>query len=498
MSLSDKQLTGLSAVHAQGLIVSGEISPVELLEACIRQVELINPALNAMVTTAFERARREALHAERQVRNGEKLGLLHGVPIAIKDIQNTEGIRTTYGSPDFANFVPEADSGLVARVRAAGGIVIGKTNVPEMSIGANTINPLFGPTGNAFNPNLTCGGSSGGSGVVVATNMVPLATGSDHGGSLRIPACYSGVVGYRATPGVVPNEQRLTVQSYYSVQGPMARSVEDAALLLAVISQRNQQSSQDPMVFPMETSRFAALDAVDVRSLRVAVTPDLGGVLVSDLIRQSFEKKVEKISSLVANCERIAIDLSEAQAVDWHLRQDIFVSQYSRDAEHWDASFNPNIKATYESALITPMSEIAGARRTQLDLQRKFAGLFEDFDLVICPGVSVSPFPWSSMQPTKIDGKKVDNYMAWLALTSSISVIGHPVLALPCGRDSAGLPFGIQVIGRMYCDHQLLSTAMALENAFATDPELTRPVPDFEALENADGIMEQHQVEGIS
>ena len=498
MKSSDEQLAELSAVSAQELVANGDISPVELLEACIRQVESINPALNAMITTAFERARLEAKCAERQVCDGETLGLLHGLPIAIKDIQNTQGIRTTYGSPDFANFVPDSDAGLVARIRSAGGIVIGKTNVPEMSIGANTNNPVFGATGNAFDPNLTCGGSSGGSGVVVATNMAPLATGSDHGGSLRIPACYSGIVGYRATPGVVPNEARRTVQSYYSVQGPMARSVQDAALLLAVISQRDQQSRQDPMVFPMNTVEFAALDTVDVRSLRIAVTEDLGGVLVSESIRKTFAQKVKNISGIVASCEWIAIDLREAPNVDWHLRQDIFVSQYYQDAKNWDLSFNPNIKASYESALVTPMSDIARARSIQMDLYRKFARLFEDFDLVICPGVSVSPFPWRTMHPEEIDGKKVENYMAWLALTSSITVLGHPVLALPCGKDSAGLPFGIQVVGPMYADHRVLSAAQALENAFAKDAQLARPVPDFNVLKISDSMQNRQQVEGIS
>ena len=159
---------------------------------------------------------------------------------------------------------PAVDAGIVARIRAAGGIVIGKTNVPELSIGANTVNRLFGATGNPFDVTLTCGGSSGGSAVAVATNMAPLATGSDHGGSLRIPACYSGVVGYRATPGVVPNERRTMVQTNYSVQGPMARTVADAALLLSVIAERSNATRRDPMTFPLDASRFARLDPIDV------------------------------------------------------------------------------------------------------------------------------------------------------------------------------------------------------------------------------------------
>ncbi len=485
MTLSGKQLVELGAVEARQLIIDGEISPVELVEACIRQIELVNPAVNAIVTTAFERARLEARRVEKQTLHKEDPGLLHGLPIAIKDIQDTEGVRTTYGSPGYAEFVPEQDAAVVARVRSAGGIVLGKTNVPEMSIGANTINPLFGATGNAFNPNLSCGGSSGGSGVAVTTHMVPLATGSDHGGSLRIPACYSGVVGYRATPGVVPNEQRRTVQSYYSVQGPIARSVQDAALLLAVMCRRDQRSRLDPMTFPMDSGKFLELDAVDVGALRIAVTEDLGGVLVSESIRRTFRERVQLISGFVGCCDWVDIDLRTAADVDWHLRQDIFVSQYYKDAEQWDEAFNPNIRATYESALNTPMSEIAQARCVQMELYRKFIGLYENYDLVICPGVSVSPFPWSTMYPAEIDGKAVENYMAWLALTSSITVLGLPVLALPCGRDESGLPFGIQVIAPMYRDHRLLSAAHALEKAFAREHALVRPIPDFESLKCA-------------
>ena len=262
----------LSAVEARRLIGARELSSVELVEACIAQIERIDPAVNAMVVRADDRARHEASEADAAARRGESLGALHGLPVAIKDIQDTAGIRTTYGSETLANNVPVTDSGIVARIRAAGGIVIGKTNVPEFSIGANTVNRLFGATGNPFDVTRTCGGSSGGSAVAIATNMAPLATGSDHGGSLRIPACYSGVVGYRATPGVVPNERRTIMQTNYSVQGPMARTVADAALLLSVIAQRSSTTRRDPMAFPLDAAAFATLDPMDLRDLRVAVT----------------------------------------------------------------------------------------------------------------------------------------------------------------------------------------------------------------------------------
>jgi Asp-tRNA(Asn)/Glu-tRNA(Gln) amidotransferase A subunit family amidase len=472
----------LTAVEARRLIGARELSSVELVEACIAQIERIDPAVNAMVVRADDRARHEARDADAAVRRGEALGTLHGVPVAIKDIQDTAGIRTTYGSETLANNVPVADAGIVARIRAAGGIVIGKTNVPEFSIGANTVNRLFGATGNPFDVTRTCGGSSGGSAVAVATNMAPLATGSDHGGSLRIPACYSGVVGYRATPGVVPNERRAIAQTNYSVQGPIARTVADAALLLSVIAQRSSATRRDPMAFPLDASAFATLDPVDLRDLSVAVSADLGGVLVSDTIRRTFADRVVRLSQLVGRCDWHPIDLQAAPDVDWHLRQDLFAAQYAREAATWDAGFNPNVRATYTAALATPMEAIARARRTQMELYQAFSALYDDYDVVICPGVSIPPFEWKYLNPPEIDGVAVTNYMAWLALTSSITVVGHPVVALPCGVDEAGTPFGIQVIGSMYGDHALLRAAHALERAFSSDPLLARPQPDFDRL----------------
>ncbi len=472
----------LTAVEARRLIGARELSPVELVDSCIAQIERIDPAVNAMVVRADAQARRDARDAEAAVLRGDPLGPLHGLPVAIKDIQDTAGIRTTYGSRAFEHHTPTVDSGIVARIRQAGGIVIGKTNVPEFSIGANTVNRLFGATGNPFDVMRTCGGSSGGSAVAVATSMAPLATGSDHGGSLRIPACYSGVVGYRATPGVVPNERRTITQTNYSVQGPLARTVADAALLLSVIAQRSAATRRDPMAFPLEAAALATLDPIDLGALRVAVTADLGGVLVSQSIRRTFADRVARLERLVGRCDWHPIDLRRAPDVDWRLRQDLFVAQYAREAKSWDAGFNPNIRATYGAALKTPMEDIAAARRTQMELYQAFAAIYDDYDIVICPGVSVTPFPWTDLNPRTIDGARVDNYMAWLALTSSITVVGHPVVALPCGLDETGTPFGIQVIGAMYEDRALLARAHALERAFAAEPIMARPTPDFELL----------------
>lgn len=469
----------LSAVEARAMVGDGSLSPVDLLDSCLARIDAVDPAVNAMVIRADERARREATAAAEAVASGEPLGPLHGLPIAIKDLQATEGVTTTYGAEAFADNVPTEDAGIVAKVRAAGGIVVGKTNIPERSIGANTVNRLFGATGNPFDVERTCGGSSGGSAVALATGMVPLATGSDHGGSLRIPACYTGVVGHRATPGTVPFEERTLTQTFYSVQGPMGRTVADTALLLSVIAGR---SRRDPMAFPLDAPALADLEPVDLGSLRIGVTEDLGGVLVSESIRSEFRRRVEVIAGLVGRCEEVAVDLRPASEIDWLLRSDVFVAQYHREAETWDEGFNPNIRRTYESALATPMDQIAKARRTQMDLYQRFQAVYDDYDLVICPGVSVSPFPWRDLYPLEVDGAPVDNYMAWLALTASITVIGHPVTALPCGLDRAGLPFGLQLIGPVYSDRRLLSVAAAFEAAFAGSEATAAPRPDLGAL----------------
>ena len=470
----------LDAVEALELMERGELSAVELMAACLEQIDRIDPVVNAMVIRNDDLAMSRARAADTARTHGGVVGPLHGLPVAIKDLQATADMPTTYGSPAFADHQPDHDAGIVARVKAAGGIPIGKTNIPERSIGANTINPLFGATGNPFDPTLTCGGSSGGSGVAVATNMAPLATGSDHGGSLRIPACYSGVVGHRATPGVVPHETRAVTQTFYSVQGPMARTVADTALLLSVVADRQTGNHPgDPMMFPLDAAGLATLDPPDPSQLRIAFSEDLGGVLVSESIRATFRDRIAALDKVVARCEPYAVDLQRAPEVDWKLRSDIFVAQYHQEAESWGPDFNPNIRASYDAALETSMYDIAVARQVQMELTQRFQAMFEDYDVLLCPGVSVPPFPWTNRNPTHVDGQPVENYMAWLALTASLTVVGHPVTALPCGTDANGTPFGMQVVGPMYRDRSTLSAAAAIEAAFATNKSTARPRPDF-------------------
>lgn len=466
-------------------MAAGELSSTALVESCLGRIDEVDPKVNAMVTVAAERALAEAGEIDRQLAIGESADEarpLLGLPVAIKDLQATAGVRTTLGSAQFADNIPDADAAIVAKIRAAGGIVIGKTNIPERSIGANTVNRLFGATGNPFNPELTCGGSSGGSAVAMATDMAPLATGSDHGGSLRIPAAYCGAVGFRATPGVVPFEERVMTQTFYSVQGPMARTVDDTALLLSVIASRKVEGSRsDPMAFPLDAPGLARLDHVELSQLRIGVSEDLGGVLVSAEVREQFRRRVDWLADRGAQCMDVDVDLTDAIEVDWNVRADIFATYYHAEAATWDDGFNPNIKASYAKALATPLADIAKARHRQMELVRHFQTALNNLDLLICPVVSVQPFPWTELYPAEVDGAPIENYMAWLALTAAVTVVGHPAVALPAGVDSRGLPFGLQLVGPAYSDHRLLSAARAVEQAWI-GTEFARPAPDINAL----------------
>ena len=264
------ELCDLTAVELRRLIGIKQVSPGELLASCRARIEQVNPPINAFVATCWERAETEAQAAERAVMDGEPLGLLHGLPIGVKDLVLTEGLRTTWGSPLFADFVPEADERQVTAVRAAGAIVVGKTNTPEFGAGANTVNPVYGATGNPFDPDKTCAGSSGGSAVALATGMVPLATGSDTGGSLRNPAAYCGIVGFRPSPGAVPSELRLLGWSPLPVQGPMGRNVADSRCC----SMRWARSMCAIPCHPPHPADRRMLEPVDLCSLRVAISED--------------------------------------------------------------------------------------------------------------------------------------------------------------------------------------------------------------------------------
>ena len=471
-----------SAVELRRLIGTKEISPVELVDACIERIERINPAVNAMAATCYERARNEAKTAETAALRGEALGPLHGLPTGIKDLEETAGLLTTFGSPLYRSFVPERDSSMVARVRAAGAIIVGKTNTPEFGAGANTRNAVWGATGNPFDTTLNAGGSSGGSAVALACDMLPVCTGSDTGGSLRIPAAMCGVVGMRPSPGLVPTDRRSLGWTPISVIGPMGRSVADTCLLMSV---QAAGDDRDPLSYPVDGNAFAIPPVADLASLRIAWTEDFGTCPVAASIRTVFREKVEAMRHLFRSCEEVRFDFGEAHRGFDVIRAINFVDRFRDIYEKDPAALGPNVRANYETGAHMTLADAAWAHAEQTRIFRRFQQTFHDFDLVISPTTAVTPFPWTQLYVAEIDGKPLLNYYHWLALTYVITLVTNPSISLPCGFDHAGMPFGLQVTGRFRGDRALLGAAHAIERAFEKIQSLKRPVPDLKKLSGA-------------
>ena len=338
----------LSAVEARWRIGTKELSPIELLESCIDRIEAVNPTVNAMVATCYDRARAEARSAERAVVKGEPLGALHGLPLGVKDLNLTEGVRTTFGSLIHEDFVPEADERMVADLRAAGAIVVGKTNTPEFGAGGNTVNKVYGATVNPFDTARTCGGSSGGSGVALATGMLPLCTGSDTGGSLRIPAGFCGITAIRCTPGVVASERRVVGLTTFNVQGPMARSVPDAALMLGAMTGHDPS---DPLSHPISAESLETIESIDLSTLRVAVSPDLGFAQVDNGIRDTFAACVEEFRPAFGECIERNPQMDDASRAFWLIRGVYFLAGRLESYREHKHLLGPNVISNVEAGL---------------------------------------------------------------------------------------------------------------------------------------------------
>jgi len=474
------ELCDLSATEARRRIAANEISPVELLESCIARIEAVNPAVNAVVATCYERARQEAQAAEAAQRAGDDLGPLHGLPVGIKDLNATEGLRTTYGSLLHADNVPDADEALVARLRAAGAIIVAKTNTPEFGSGSNTTNKVYGSTHNPFDLERTSGGSSGGSAAALATGMLPLAHGSDTFGSLRNPATWCGVVGFRPTPGLVARENRALNYTHFSVQGPMARTVADAALMMTGLVENDPR---DAMAGPCDAASFAVLDKPDLSSLNVAWTVDFNGEApIDDTIRDSFKTCVDGMAGLFGSFKNQAPPVPGVRDVLWTLRCLYYLANHAdRVRDHADV-LSPNIVSNVEAGLGMSLMDAGTAEKSWSILYAGFQEFFTDVDLFVVPGNSVSAFRLEDGIPKVVGGKPMENYVDASLVRSIVTLMGHPVIAIPCGVDHLGLPFGVQLIGKRRADHDLLSMASALETTFADMPSLACPKPNLETL----------------
>lgn len=461
------------------MIGAKQLSPVELFESCQQRTDAVDGVLNAVVARDDALGRKQAEAAEKAVLDGDELGALHGLPVGIKDLEPVKGLRTTFGSLIYEHHVPDVDDTMVANVRAAGANIFSKTNTPEFGAGANTKNRVYGATGNPFDPLKTCAGSSGGSAVALAAGMMPLATGSDYGGSLRTPAAYCGITGFRPSPGLIPAVDRAVSLNPFAVLGPMGRTVADAHLLFTAQVDRDRRdpfSSSDADAIP------DVLTGADLGKLRLAWSADLGCATIHSEIRKTFMDRIALMQSGFADCfERNPFmgDIHECFEI---LRCVNFVGAHRERLEQHRDLLGPNVIDNTERGLAYSLGDVAWAHTAQTKIADAFIDFFDEADILICPAASVSPFPHEQLAVEEIEGEKMPTYMRWLTPVYALTTALPSSCVIPCGLDPQGMPFGIQVVGPRGSDAHVLQVAQSLEALLANDPKSARPLPDLAKL----------------
>ncbi len=452
----------LTATELARRLRSRELSAVEVLDAHLAQIERMNPAVNAIVTLVPERAREAARAADEALAGGEPPGPLHGLPVAHKDLALTAGIRTTFGSPLYADWVPGESSLVVERIQAAGAITIGKTNTPEMGAGSQTFNPVFGATRNPYDLSKTCGGSSGGAATALASGMVPIADGSDMGGSLRNPASFCNVVGFRPSPGRVPVWPTEAPWSELSVEGPMARTVADVALLLSAIAGPDPRS---PIALAGPGSVFAEPLDRAVRGVRVAWSDDAGGLPVDPAVTAALAPARRALEEL--RCE--VVDgfprLEDAGEIFQVLRAVEFEVGLGPEYDANPESLKDTIRWNLELARRLTAPDVARALREHAALRERVRRFMEDVDFLALPTVQVPPFDVEIEWVREIRGVEMETYVDWMRSCSDITVTACPAISVPAGFTPDGLPVGLQLVGRHRDDLGVLQLAHAFEQA---------------------------------
>ncbi|MER5220118.1 amidase [Streptomyces flaveus] len=443
-----------------------DVSAREVVTAHLEQIERVNPAVNAIVTLVPERALEQAAEADARLAAGADVGPLHGLPVAHKDLHDTAGIRTTYGSPLFADRVPDRDHLVVERLRRAGAITVGKTNVPELGMGSHTVNPVFGATRNPYDPFRSAGGSSGGAGAALACGMQPLADGSDTGGSLRNPASFNNVVGLRPSPGRVPSWPDKAPWGQLSVKGPMARTVTDVALALSVLAGPDPRS---PLALETPGSAFAGPLEGDVRGLRVAWSPDLGGTVPVDAeVRDALRPAVDVFASLGCEVEEACPDLSGADEVFLVQRAWQMELAYGSLLDEHRHRMATDVVWNIEEGRKLTGPDLGRAQMLQAALFHRIREFFESYDLLLLPVSQVAPFDIRLPYPASVDGTPMETYLDWMRSAYLISVTGCPALSVPAGFTPAGLPVGLQMVGPHRQDRAVLDAGYAFERATRT------------------------------
>jgi amidase len=471
------------AIAIAGMLRRREVSAREVVSAHIARIEAFDPVINAIVTRTFDTALDRAAAADDAIASGRALGLLHGLPVAHKDLADTAGVRTTYGSPLFATNVPQHDALVVQRMAQAGAISLGKTNVPEFGAGSHTVNPVFGPTRNPYNHGRSAGGSSGGAAAALAARLITLADGSDLGGSLRNPASFCNVVGLRPSPGRVPGWPLADVADMFGVSGPMGRTVADAALLLAVLA------GPDPRVplaldqAPPDINDPAEIHALldrDLEGIRIAWSPDLGLPVEPDVLEVLAPAR-QTLASLGCEVTDAAPDLSGADEVFRTLRAFAFATFRADLLSTHPELVGPNVTWNIQRGLELTTTDLSRAAVLRAELAERISAFFADVDVLACPVSQVAPFDVTLDWVHEINGQPTQTYLDWMASAYLISATGLPAISVPAGFTAAGLPVGLQLVGRRRGDWDLLTVAHAFESATGYAARVPETAPSLTA-----------------
>jgi len=471
------------AITLAGLLRGRDVSAREVVSAHIARIEAFDPVINAVVTRTFEAAMERAADADQAAARGNLLGLLHGLPVAHKDLAETAGVRTTYGSPLFATNVPQRDALVVQRMARAGAISLGKTNVPEFGAGSHTVNPVFGATHNPYDLSRSAGGSSGGAAAALAARLIALADGSDLGGSLRNPASFCNVVGLRPSPGRVPNWPLADVADQFSVVGPMGRTVADAALLLAVLAgpdPRVPLSLDQPPPAVDDPAQVGALLDRDLSGLRVAWSPDLG-LPVEPGVLQVLAPARQVLAGLGGSITDAAPDLSGADELFRTFRAFAFAT-FRRDLlTRAPGMVGPNVTWNTQRGLELTTADLSRATVLRAELAERVTEFFADADVLACPVSQVAPFDVTLDWVHEINGQPLHTYLDWMASAYLISATGLPAISVPAGFTPGGLPVGLQLVGRRSGDWDLLAVAHAFESATGHAATVPQSAPSLAA-----------------
>ena len=476
--MSAQEILNLDAVTLARAIKTKQYSCVEVMNAYLAQIERLNPRVNAIVSLEpHERLLEQARTRDAQLARGEYLGWMHGFPHAVKDLEPTRGILTTMGSPLFKHFHPRDDSIMVERLRRAGAILIGKTNVPEFGLGSQTYNQVFGTTLNAYDQSKTCGGSSGGAAVALALRMVPVADGSDHGGSLRNPAAWNNVFGFRTSAGRVPSQFFEVFMPSISVHGPMARTVPDLAMFLSVIA---GYDARTPLSIRQDPAEFTGPLERDFKGARIGWVGDFGGRIPFDSgVLDLCERSLKVFESLGCSVEAATFDYSIEQVWQswlklrgWAIATE-FRMAYADPAQR--ALMKPELQWEIENGLNTTAMELAHASRVRTAWYQSVVRFFEQYDFMIAPAGQVFPFDATIHWPKEVGGVAMDTYHRWMQVMIPISMSGCPALSVPAGFNDRGLPMGIQIVGPNHAEMACMQLAHAYDQA--TNWVTNRPPP---------------------